>query len=244
MASLKASSKIILALDFSDVKDVKKTLSQLKGQAVYYKVGLELFISHGWKVVELVKKTGARVFLDLKLHDIPNTVAKSVATACRHEIDILNVHALGGFEMMQRAGEAFKKNAVNKKAELIAVTILTSHDQKVLDKELRIGCPIPSQVVHLAKLAEKAGLSGVVASPLEVKLIRKAVEKKFRVVTPGVRPLTADLNDQKRVYTPAQAIREGADYLVIGRPITQAQDPSKAFEMIALEIDQGLKTKD
>ncbi len=235
-----AAEKIILALDFSDLKDVKKTLSQLKGQAVYYKVGLELFISHGWKVVEMVKKTGARVFLDLKLHDIPNTVAKSVATACRHEIDILNVHALGGFEMMQRAGEAFQKNAVNKKAELIAVTILTSHDQKVLDKELRIGQLIPSQVVHLAKLAEKAGLSGVVASPLEVKLIRKAVEKKFRVVTPGVRPLTADLNDQKRVYTPAQAIREGADYLVIGRPITQAQDPAKAFEAIASEIQEAL----
>lgn len=225
-----------MALDFSDLKDVKKTLKQLDGQAVYYKVGLELFISHGWKVVELVKKTGARVFLDLKLHDIPNTVAKSVATACRHEIDILNVHALGGFEMMQRAGEAFQKNAVNKKAELIAVTILTSHDQKVLDKELRIERPIPSQVVHLARLAEKAGLSGVVASPLEVKLIRKAVEKKFRVVTPGVRPLTADLNDQKRVYTPAQAICEGADYLVIGRPITQAKDPSKAFELIVQEI--------
>ncbi|HCM41722.1 MAG TPA: orotidine-5'-phosphate decarboxylase [Candidatus Omnitrophica bacterium] len=241
---MRASEKIILALDFSDLKDVKKTLKQLDGQAVYYKVGLELFISHGWKVVELVKKTGARVFLDLKLHDIPNTVAKSVATACRHEIDILNVHALGGFEMMQRAGEAFQKNAMNKKAELIAVTILTSHDQKVLDKELRIGYPIPSQVVHLAKLAEKAGLSGVVASPLEVKLIRKAVEKKFRVVTPGVRPASADLNDQKRVYTPAQAIREGADYLVIGRPITQAKDPAKAFELIALEIDQGLKTKD
>jgi len=234
-----AAAKIILALDFSELKDVKKTLKQLDGQAVYYKVGLELFISHGWKVVELVKKTGARVFLDLKLHDIPNTVAKSVATACRHEIDILNVHALGGFEMMQRAGEAFQKSAVNKKAELIAVTILTSHDQKVLDKELRIGHPIPSQVVHLAKLAEKAGLSGVVASPLEVKLIRKAVEKKFRVVTPGVRPLTADLNDQKRVYTPAQAIREGADYLVIGRPITQAKDPSEAFELIAQEI-QGV----
>ncbi|HRK62470.1 MAG TPA: orotidine-5'-phosphate decarboxylase [Candidatus Omnitrophota bacterium] len=236
---MRASEKIILALDFSDLKDVKKTLKQLDGQAVYYKVGLELFISHGWKVVELVKKTGARVFLDLKLHDIPNTVAKSVATACRHEIDILNVHALGGFEMMQRAGEAFQENAVNKKAELIAVTILTSHDQKVLDKELRIGQPIPSQVVHLAKLAEKAGLSGVVASPLEVKLIRKAVERKFRIVTPGVRPLTADLNDQKRVYTPAQAIREGADYLVIGRPITQAKDPAKAFEMIVQEI-QGV----
>jgi len=236
---LKAAEKIILALDFSDLKDVKKTLKQLDGQAVYYKVGLELFISHGWKVVELVKKTGARVFLDLKLHDIPNTVAKSVATACRHEIDILNVHALGGFEMMQRAGEAFQKNAMNKKAELIAVTILTSHDQKVLDKELRIGSSIPSQVVHLAKLAEKAGLSGVVASPLEVKLIRKAVEKRFRVVTPGVRPLTADLNDQKRVYTPAQAIREGADYLVIGRPITQASDPSAAFAAIASEIQSA-----
>ncbi len=234
-----AAAKIILALDFSELNDVKKTLKQLDGQAVYYKVGLELFISHGWKVVELVKKTGARVFLDLKLHDIPNTIAKSVATACRHEIDILNVHALGGFEMMQRAGEAFQKNAMNKKAELIAVTILTSHDQKVLDKELRIASAIPSQVVHLARLAEKAGLSGVVASPLEVKLIRKVVEKKFRVVTPGVRPLTADLNDQKRVYTPAQAICEGADYLVIGRPITQAKDPSKAFELIVQEI-QGV----
>lgn len=236
---LKAAEKIILALDFSDLKDVKRTLSQLDGQAVYYKIGLELFISHGWKVVELVKKNGARVFLDLKLHDIPNTVAKSVATACRHDIDILNVHALGGLEMMQRAGEAFKENASNQKAELIAVTILTSHDQKTLDRDLKIKNKITPQVVHLAKLAEKAGLSGVVASPLEVKSIRRAVQKKFRVVTPGVRPLTADLNDQKRVYTPSQAIREGADYLVIGRPVTQAKDPSRAFEMIVQEIQRA-----
>ncbi len=239
--SKKAAEKIILALDFSDLKDVKKTLKQLDGQAVYYKIGLELFISHGWKVVEMVKKTGARVFLDLKLHDIPNTVAKSVATACKHDIDILNVHALGGLEMMQRAGEAFAQNSKKKTAKLIAVTILTSHDQKVLDKELRIGQAIPNQVVHLAKLAEKAGLSGVVASPLEVRLIRKAVKKDFYIVTPGVRPATADLNDQKRVYTPARAIQEGADYLVIGRPITQAKDPSAAFEAIALEIDQSIR---
>ena len=236
MKKINAAEKIILALDYSDLKDVKKILRQLDGQAAYYKIGLELFISHGWKVVELVKKTGARVFLDLKLHDIPNTVAKSVATACRHDIDILNVHALGGFEMMQRAGEAFAQNSKKKSAKLIAVTILTSHDQKVLDRELRVGHTIPNQVVHLAKLAEKAGLSGVVASPLEVKLIRKAVKKNFCIVTPGVRPVDAALNDQKRVYTPAQAIREGADYLVIGRPITQAADPSAAFEAIVSEI--------
>jgi len=236
MKTNKAAEKIILALDFSDLKDVKETLRQLDGQALYYKVGLELFISHGWKVVEMVKKTGARVFLDLKLHDIPNTVAKSVATACRHEIDILNVHALGGLEMMQRAGEAFAQNSKKKTAKLIAVTILTSHDQKVLDQELRMKSQISDQVVHLAKLAKKAGLSGVVASPLEVKLIRKAVKKDFYIVTPGVRPASAELNDQKRVYTPARAIEEGADYLVIGRPITQAKDPSAAFEAIVHEI--------
>lgn len=234
-----SAEKIILALDFSELKDVKKTLKQLEGQAVYYKIGLELFISHGWKVVELVKKTGAKVFLDLKLHDIPNTVAKSVATACRHEIDILNVHALGGLEMMQRAAEALSQSTGKNKTRLIAVTILTSHDQKVLDQELRIGQTIPNQVVHLAKLAEKGGLAGVVASPLEVKLIRKAVKKDFYIVTPGVRPATADLNDQKRVYTPARAIQEGADYLVIGRPITQAPDPSAAFAAILKEIQSA-----
>ncbi len=229
------AEKIILALDFSDLKDVEKTLSQLKGQAVYYKIGLELFISHGWKVVEMVKKTGAKVFLDLKLHDIPNTVAKSVATACAHEIDILNVHALGGLEMMQRAAEAL--NQSKSKTKLIAVTILTSHDQKVLDQELQIKNQIPDQVVHLAKLTKQAGLAGVVASPLEVKLIRAALGKDFSIITPGVRPASADLNDQKRVYTPAQAVREGSDYLVIGRPITQASDPAQAFEAILREIN-------
>jgi orotidine-5'-phosphate decarboxylase len=149
------------------------------------------------------------------------------------------VHTLGGLEMMRRAGEAFAENSKKKTAKLIAVTILTSHDQKVLDQELRIGNTIPEQVVHLAKLAEKAGLSGVVASPLEVKLIRKAVKKDFYIVTPGVRPATADLNDQKRVYTPARAILEGADYLVIGRPVTQAQDPSAVFEAITREIQSA-----
>ena len=234
-----AAEKIILALDYSELKDVETVLKQLSGQAVYYKIGLELFISHGWKVVEMIKKTGARVFLDLKLHDIPNTVAKSVATACSHEIDILNVHALGGLEMMQRAGEAFQKSAKNPQMKLIAVTILTSHDQKVLDQELKISQAIPDQVVHLAKLTEKAGLSGVVASPLEVKLIRQAVKKDFCIVTPGIRPASAEFNDQKRVYTPAQAIQKGADYLVIGRPITQALNPSAAFQAIAAEIQSA-----
>ncbi len=234
MGNNTAAEKIIVAVDFPDQKDAQKLFMQLKGQAVYYKIGLEIFVNYGWKYVESVKEMDARVFLDLKLHDIPNTVAGAVAAACANDIDIVNVHALGGFEMMQRAAEAVKKSG--KKTKLIAVTILTSHDQKVLDEELKIKNSIPDQVVHLAQLAKKAGLDGVVCSPQEVKFIREAIPGDFLIVTPGVRPANSDLNDQKRVYTPARAIQEGADYLVIGRPITQAADPSTAFEAIAREI--------
>ncbi len=234
----KAAEKIIVAVDFPNRKDAEKLFVQLKGQAVYYKIGLEIFVNYGWKYVEDVKKMGARVFLDLKFHDIPNTVSGAVAAACEHEIDIVNIHALGGFEMMQRSAEAVRKSGKNTK--LIAVTILTSHDQGVLDEELKIKNSIPDQVVHLALLAKKAGLDGVVCSPQEVKIIREAIPGDFLIVTPGVRPAEADLNDQKRVYTPAQAIREGADYLVIGRPITQANNPSVAFEAIVSEIKTSL----
>lgn len=229
-----AAEKIIVAVDFPNRKDAENLFKQLKGQAVYYKIGLEMFVHDGWEMVNQVRACGARVFLDLKLHDIPNTVAGAVAAACAHDIDIVNVHALGGFEMMECAAEAVKKSG--KKTKLIAVTILTSHDQNTLDQDLKIKNTISDQVVHLAQLAKKAGLDGVVASPQEVALIRKAVPGDFLIVTPGVRPAGADLNDQKRVYTPARAVQEGADYLVIGRPITQAKDSSAAFQAILEEI--------
>ena len=234
MSNLEPKDRLIVALDAPTLEVAEQWLIELKGVVHYYKVGLELFTAHGWKAVNLVKNYGGRVFLDLKLHDIPNTVSRTLAAVCEHEVDMVNVHALGGFEMMKMAREAVEKYSSGRviKPKLIAVTILTSHDQKTLSRELRIRGSVKDEVLHLAGLAKKAGLDGIVCSPEETAWVRKKFKEDFLIVTPGIRPVGADQGDQKRIHTPAKALKAGSDYLVIGRPVTQSVSPREA----ALEI--------
>jgi orotidine-5'-phosphate decarboxylase len=221
--------RIIVALDAPTLQEAGKWVHDLQGAVGYYKIGLELFTAHGWKAVELVQKYGGKVFLDLKLHDIPNTVSRALRAVCEHGVDIVNLHALGGFEMMKMAREAVDEYSKGmKRPKLIAVTVLTSHSQKTLSGDLRIKHEVKDQVLHLAKLAKKAGLDGIVCSPQETPWIRKKLGKDFLIVTPGVRPAGSAKGDQKRIETPEKAIKAGSDHLVVGRPITQAEDPRDA----------------
>lgn len=230
------NEKIILALDTSSLDIAKKLMDEVGGVISYFKVGFELFIAHGWKAVELVKKHNARVFLDLKLHDIPNTVAKAAGVICDHEVDLFNVHTLGGYEMMKLVRETVDKRGGSIKPEVIGVTILTSHTAKNLSDDLGINRGLEDQVVHLAQLADKAGLDGVVSSPQEIKLIRSNLPKDFLIVTPGIRPAGSEKGDQKRTFTPQDALEAGCDYMVIGRPIYDAPNPRKAAEEIIASL--------
>ena len=238
MSHLDPKNKLIVALDAPTLEVAEQWLVQLKGVVHYYKVGLELFTAHGWKAVNLVKNYGGRVFLDLKLHDIPNTVSRALASVCEHEVDIVNVHALGGFEMMKMAREAVEKYSSGrvKRPQLIAVTILTSHDQKSLSHDLRVRGKVKDEVLHLAGLAKKAGLDGIVCSPEETSWVRKKFKEDFLIVTPGIRPIGADKGDQKRIFTPEKALKAGSNYIVVGRPITQAADPKEAALKILSSI--------
>lgn len=218
---------LIVALDTPSLDVVRQLLSELKGVIDYYKIGLELFTAYGWRAVELVKKQNAKVFLDLKLHDIPNTAAKCASVICGHEVDMFNVHSLGGLEMMQAVREAVDKRIPNKskRPAVIGVTVLTSLSETQLTEELGINTPLETQVLNLAGLVKKAGLDGVVSSPQEISLIRKTIGNDFLIVTPGIRPANAASDDQKRTLTPKEAVEKGANYLVIGRPITGAANP-------------------
>jgi orotidine-5'-phosphate decarboxylase len=201
-----------------------------------FKIGKQLFTACGPAVVRAIQERGGEVFLDLKYHDIPNTVAMASLEAARLGVKLFNLHALGGYEMMARTVETLNREFPEKeRGKVLAVTILTSSTEETL-RGVAIKLPVAEMVVKLARLARKAGIDGVVASPLEIHLIREACGKDFLIVTPGVRPAFAATDDQKRVMTPAEAIKAGADYLVIGRPISAATDPVRAVEMIIEEI--------
>lgn len=231
--------RLIVALDTPCLVEAEKLLKALQGRVGFYKIGFELFIAHGWQAVDLVRRYGGRVFLDLKLHDIPNTVAKAVSAVAEHGVDILNVHALGGFDMMFKAreiAEAASRRVRTKRPLLLGVTILTSHNQETLSRELGIAKNLEAEVLDLARLVKKAGLDGVVCSPHEAAMIRSEFSSSFLIVTPGVRPQGSAQDDQKRIFTPKQALAAGANYLVIGRPVTAAPDPVAAAESILAEI--------
>jgi len=230
--------RIIFALDVAHFDDAQRFVRLLKDRVGLFKVGKQLFTHAGPKVVDMIRQKGQRTFLDLKLHDIPNTVAKASQEATRLDVAMFNVHAMGGVDMMEAAGGAARGTAKElgiQKPAVLAVTVLTSLDNKAL-KEVGIEAPVEEQVSRLAKLAKKAGLDGVVASPQEIQLIRKTCGEDFVIVTPGVRPAETAKHDQKRVMTPREAIEAGADYLVIGRPIQHAKDPVEAAERIAEEM--------
>jgi len=235
MTREEAKEKIIFALDVNGLEEIDRYAGMLSGKVGMFKVGKELFTSTGPEAVRTVQRHGGQVFLDLKYHDIPNTVAKAMVEAARMGVQLANLHALGGAEMMETAATAVRKEFGDARPRLLAVTILTSSTEETL-RGVGIDHPVQDMVVRLAKLAQNAGMDGVVASPLEIGMIRKACGPDFLVVTPGVRPSFASVDDQKRIMTPAEAVTEGADYLVIGRPIAKADDPRAAAELIADEI--------
>lgn len=242
-----AKDKIIVALDVSTADEAKKIVAELSGRVGAFKIGLQLFTSAGAAFVREIVEAGNRIFLDLKFHDIPNTVAKASVEAARTGVWMFNVHASGGGEMMRRTlaevAEVCEKENIER-PKIIGVTVLTSSDESVLN-EIGISGAVEAQVLRLARLSAENGLDGVVASPLEIKAIREKTDAKdFLIVTPGVRPasISADANrgtndDQKRVKTAKTAIADGADFLVIGRPILQAENKLKAVRQILEEID-------
>jgi len=230
--------RLIVALDVDTQARAVELVEKLKSDVKFFKVGFELFSSCGPDIVKAIAEKDCRVFLDLKFHDIPNTVSKAAASVTKLGVFMLNVHALGGYDMMKKAMEAVKSEAQELKItrpKVIAVTILTSMDETTL-KKVGISDSMNSEVLRLAGMAKEAGLDGVVASPQEAQDIRKNLGKDFLIVTPGVRPSWAGSGDQKRIATPKDAIASGADYIVVGRPITEAKDPCEAARKILEEI--------
>ena len=235
-----SKEKIIVALDVDNADSAAELVRKLRDEVGAFKVGLELFNSAGPSIFEKLKDAGVeRIFYDAKIHDIPNTVAGAVRAAAKNGLWMLNLHASGGSGMMKAAVLAAKERAGEAgfdPPKMIAVTVLTSIDERALNVELGVTEPMNCQVVRLARLAQEAGLDGVVASPKEIGLLRIACGNDFLIVTPGVRPASAVLDDQKRVMTPAEAVKAGVDYIVIGRPIIKAQDPVSAARAIVAEI--------
>lgn len=228
-----SESRIIIALDHADARDALDFAGRVDPTRCRLKVGKELFTRAGPAVVEQLVSRGFQVFLDLKYHDIPNTVAGACGAAADLGVWMVNVHAQGGRRMMEAARDAVARASAS--PLLIAVTILTSLGQDDLF-EVGLSGPPLDNVLRLAKLAWDAGMDGVVCSPQEIKALRKTLSGRFRLVTPGIRPAGADSQDQRRVMTPAEAVQRGASYLVIGRPITQAPDPMAALAAIEEEI--------
>ena len=226
---------VIIACDFASAEDTFKFLDKFDGKKPFVKIGMELYYAEGPSIVREIKKRGHKIFLDLKLHDIPNTVKKSMAVLSRLDVDMTNLHASGTIPMMQAAIEGLTKPDGTRPI-LIAVTQLTSTDQETMKRDLLINEPIADVVMHYAKNAKVAGLDGVVCSPLEAGGVHDACGKDFVTVTPGVRFADGDVGDQKRVMTPAEAKRIGSDYIVVGRPITAAQDPVAAYERCVNEF--------
>lgn len=238
-----AKDRLIVALDVSTERRALELVDSLRGIVGMFKIGTQLFTEAGPKIVSEIASSGNGVFLDLKFHDIPNTVSCAAVAATRLGVSIFNVHASGGREMMRRTADAVSEVAINeglKRPSIIAVTVLTSSDATMLS-EVGIGSEPEAQVRRLSLLAEASGMDGVVASPQEVTVVRSTVMSSgFLIVTPGVRPAGALLDDQKRVMTPAQAIRTGADYIVVGRPITSSKDPVESTAEILEEMESGL----
>lgn len=219
---------VIIACDFADRKEVFAFLDRFEDKKPFVKIGMELFYAEGPQIVRDIKARGHKIFLDLKLHDIPNTVKKAMKVLSSLDVDMCNVHAAGTSRMMKAAIEGLARPDGSRPL-LIAVTQLTSTDAEIMEKELLIKEPLEDTVAHYAKNAAESGLDGVVCSPLEAKKVHNACGSGFLTVTPGVRFADGEIADQKRVMTPAQAKAEGSDYIVVGRPVTQAADPVAAY---------------
>ena len=226
---------VIIACDFSSKEQVLTFLDKFTGKKPFVKIGMELFYAEGPQIVREIKARGHKIFLDLKLHDIPNTVKKSMSVLSNLDVDMTNLHAAGTINMMTAALEGLTR-VDGTRPILIAVTQLTSTDQETMENDLLIKEPIDEVVLHYAENAAKAGLDGVVCSPLEAGKVHARCGEKFVTVTPGVRFADGDVGDQKRVMTPAAAKEIGSDYIVVGRPITAAEDPVAAYERCCEEF--------
>ena len=226
---------VIVACDFKSAEDTFAFLDKFTGRKPFVKIGMELFYAEGPSIVREIKKRGHKIFLDLKLHDIPNTVKKAMSVLRNLDVDITNLHAAGTKRMMEAAIEGLTREDGTRPL-LIAVTQLTSTDQEAMENDLLIKAPIDEVVMHYAKNASDAGLDGVVCSPLEAEKVHNTCGKEFLTITPGVRFADGDIGDQKRVMTPAEAKKIGSDYIVVGRPITAAEDPVAAYERCVNEF--------
>ena len=226
---------VIIACDFSSAEKTFEFLDKFEGKKPFVKIGMELFYAEGPSIVREIKARGHKIFLDLKLHDIPNTVKKAMAVLSNLDVDMCNLHAAGTCKMMEAAIEGLTRPDGTRPI-LIAVTQLTSTDQEAMETDLLIKDPLPEVVMHYALNAKKAGLDGVVCSPLESKKVHDSCGAEFLTVTPGVRFADGDKGDQKRVMTPADAKEIGSDYIVVGRPITAAEDPVAAYERCVEEF--------
>ena len=227
------TNPLIVALDTGDKEVLQALVEQLAPVVGAFKVGAYPFLLFGWDLVDYIHSRGSRVFLDLKFHDIPNTVANAIEVAARRRVFMVNLHTLGGREMMERASQVARE--LSPRPLLLGVTVLTSMETKDL-KEVGIQGPVERRVLDLARLAQQSGLDGVVASPQEAKAIKEALGKEFVIVTPGVRPPGSPLHDQKRVTTPREAVVAGAHYIVVGRPICQAPNPVAVAREILEEL--------
>jgi orotidine-5'-phosphate decarboxylase len=235
--------RVMVALDYSSADEAKALLTALKGIPCYMKVGMQLFYAAGPGFVGYLKEEGYKVFLDVKMHDIPNTVKGGAESVTRLGVDMFNIHAAGGKAMMEAALEGVDKGSASQASAgesigplVIAVTQLTSTNQQVMNTEIGIPGSVGQSVLSYARLAQEAGLDGVVASPHEVVQIKQSLGHTFVTVTPGIRPAGVSSGDQSRVMTPKEAIAQGTDYIVIGRPITASPDPRKALEKILEEL--------
>lgn len=226
---------VIIACDFSSAEETMKFLDKFREEKPFVKIGMELYYAEGPSIVREIKGRGHRIFLDLKLHDIPNTVKKAMAVLSRLDVDMCNVHAAGTIEMMRAAVEGLTREDGTRPL-LIAVTQLTSTSEERMQKELLINATINDTVVKYAQNAKEAGLDGVVCSPLEAGMVKKACGEEFMTVTPGVRFADGEAGDQVRITTPARAREIGTDYIVVGRPITAAADPVAAYRRCVAEF--------
>ena len=222
---------VIIACDFKDKADTLAFLDKFQEEKPFVKIGMELFYGEGPDIVRAIKDRGHKIFLDLKLHDIPNTVHKAMKNLARLGVDMTNVHAAGTIDMMRAAKEGLGEDAL-----LIAVTQLTSTTEERMQRELLINAPIADTVAHYARNAKEAGLRGVVCSPLEAALVKDACGRDFITVTPGIRFADGDVGDQKRIMTPALARETGTEFIVVGRPITQAADAVAAYRRVCKDF--------
>ncbi len=234
--------RLIVALDVSSVEEARAVVRELKNEVGMFKAGLELYSIAGLDLFHMMREEGIKLFFDGKFHDIPNTVAQASRNMTRQGVAMFNIHATGGSEMMKAAAEACRQESEKHgmKPYLIAVTVLTSIAGDALRAELQVNEEITKYVCRLAKLTQASGLDGVVASAKEAKSIREACGEEFVIVTPGIRPAWSSQDDQKRIVTPGQAIKDGADFLVVGRPITTAKDRKDAARRVVEEMEAAL----